>query len=431
MVTFRLDLLLLFWSHTKVDITYSVAELKKFIYETGRTYGILQYDKKPALKALVTDVCKRIREAWVFEQHLRTGSKTHESTGKIHQTLFEQSRTLRLQLQETDFALRLTRTIASFRGLWNIHSSYWIVFMTHEDGHTSYFRRWKRNYQGTTVWIWRNRFVSHARKNSRNEDGHCLAYTGIWLGKDTEADESIVHCEGTVYKVRAVRRVISLQARWNTALHKLLNSTPWNPKGKDTTDTEFCTCRLQWLASGRVRPPPGLEIPEEPTEEMKTEEKMADEDDKESLRSLERQDTDVRFPEMERVRSPKRSTEDDSDDEDTREHKRQTVALISEMSKIHNWRHLYYHCQWRLFQYLEMKTPKKSLKNWNLSNLTWTTSKTKVHWARSHWRNSKLRWSQWRASMSMMKFQLNTVLKKTSTMHWMVLGSNEERLPLK
>ena len=107
---FRLDLLLLFWSHTKVDITYSVAELKKFIYETGRTYGILQYDKKPALKALVTDVCKRIEEAWVFEQHLRTGSRAHESTGKIHQTLFEQSRTLRLQLQRTDFALRLTRT---------------------------------------------------------------------------------------------------------------------------------------------------------------------------------------------------------------------------------------------------------------------------------------------------------------------------------
>ena len=41
--------------------TYSVAELKKFIYETGRTYGILQYDKRPALKALVTDVAKELR----------------------------------------------------------------------------------------------------------------------------------------------------------------------------------------------------------------------------------------------------------------------------------------------------------------------------------------------------------------------------------
>ena len=66
-------------------------------------------------------------------------------------------------------------------------------------------------------------------------------------------------------------------------------------------------------ASGRVRPTPGLEseVFEEQTEDMKTEEKTADDDDKESLRSLERQDTDVRFLEKERVRSPKRSTEDD------------------------------------------------------------------------------------------------------------------------
>ena len=87
-------------------------------------------------------------------------------------------------------------------------------------------------------------------------------------------------------------------------------------------------------ASGRVRPP-GLEseVPEEETAEMKSEEKKADNHNKESLRSLERQDTDVRFPEMERVRSPKRSTEDNLDGEDIREHKRQTVALISEIPR--------------------------------------------------------------------------------------------------
>ena len=109
-------------------------------------------------------------------------------------------------------------------------------------------------------------------------------------------------------------------------MHKSLNSTPWDPKGKDTTDTGF-VLPPSMAASGRVRPPPGLEseVPEEQTEEMKTEEKTADDDDKESLRSLEHQDTDVRFPEMERI--------DDLDDEDTREHKRQTVALISEIPR--------------------------------------------------------------------------------------------------
>ena len=60
---------------------------------------------------------------------------------------------------------------------------------------------------------------------------------------------------------------------------------------------------------------------------------MADEDDKESLRSLEQQSTDVRHPQLERVRSPKRTNEDELSDDDTREHKRQTVALTSELQK--------------------------------------------------------------------------------------------------
>ena len=39
---------------------YAVAELKKFIYECGRTFGILQYDQEPSLKALCTRVCAEL-----------------------------------------------------------------------------------------------------------------------------------------------------------------------------------------------------------------------------------------------------------------------------------------------------------------------------------------------------------------------------------
>ena len=63
-----------------------------------------------------------------------------------------------------------------------------------------------------------------------------------------------------------------------------------------------------------MRPLPGWEQ----TEETKSEERMAGEDDKASLRSLEQQNTDVRFPELERVRSPKRTKEDELSDDDTR-----------------------------------------------------------------------------------------------------------------
>ena len=65
------------------------------------------------------------------------------------------------------------------------------------------------------------------------------------------------------------------------------------------------------IASGRVRPPPGLDtkVSEEHTKEMKSEEQTTDKGDEESLRSLEQQQTDVGFP-------------------------RQTVAMASELPKL-------------------------------------------------------------------------------------------------
>ena len=252
---------------------YSVAELKKFIYETGRTYGILQYDKRPPLKALVTDVAKELR-GMSIRATPKNWKQTRESIDKMHLTLFEQSRTLRLQLQK-----RLHTEVDSNHCIfpWIVKHSQFLLnrFHTHEDGHTSYFKRWKRDYQeplcefGETV-------LFRMSKESRNEDDAAW-HTGIWLGKDTEADESIVHCEGTVYKVCTVKRVISSK-RWNIALHKLLNSTPWSPKGKDTTDTSFVLPPAM-IASGRVRPPPGLdtEVIGKHTEETKSEEQMISE----------------------------------------------------------------------------------------------------------------------------------------------------------
>ena len=65
------------------------------------------------------------------------------------------------------------------------------------------------------------------------------------------------------------------------------------------------------IASGWVRPPPGLdtEVSQEHTKEMKSEEQTTDKVDEESLRSLEQQHADVGFP-------------------------RQTVAMASELAKL-------------------------------------------------------------------------------------------------
>ena len=251
--------------------TYSVAELKKFIYETGRTYGILQYDKRPALKALVTDVAKELR-GMSIRATPKNWKQTRESIGKMHQTLAEQSRTLRLQLQK-----RLITEVDSNHCIfpWIVKHARFLLnrFHTHEDDHTSYFKRWKRDYQESLCEFGETVLFRMPEKSRSTDDTAC--HTGKWLGKDTEADESIVHWEGTIHKVRTVKRVISSK-RWNTAQHKLLTSTPWNPKDKDTADTSFVLPPAM-IASGRGRPPPGLdtEVFGKHTKETKSEEQTA------------------------------------------------------------------------------------------------------------------------------------------------------------
>ena len=94
--------------------SYSVAELKKFIYETGRTYGILQYDKEPALKALVTDVAKELGGLSIRATP-KDWKQAHGSIGKMQQTRFGQSRTLDFSFK-SGFVPRSTRITVSFRG---------------------------------------------------------------------------------------------------------------------------------------------------------------------------------------------------------------------------------------------------------------------------------------------------------------------------
>ncbi|CAE7248181.1 unnamed protein product [Symbiodinium microadriaticum] len=39
---------------------YAVAELRRFVFEVGRTFGIVQYDKESSLKSIAKDMCKTI-----------------------------------------------------------------------------------------------------------------------------------------------------------------------------------------------------------------------------------------------------------------------------------------------------------------------------------------------------------------------------------
>ena len=72
---------------------YGIAELKKFAYETGRTFSMLQYDKELSLKALATDTLKELGGMSVRATP-RDWKQAHGSIGRLRLTLFGQVRAL-------------------------------------------------------------------------------------------------------------------------------------------------------------------------------------------------------------------------------------------------------------------------------------------------------------------------------------------------
>ena len=67
---------------------YAKAELKKFIFECGRTFGVLQYDESSPLKNVATGVCAELAGL-----SLRAAPKV-QSIGQVQRALYSQLRTL-------------------------------------------------------------------------------------------------------------------------------------------------------------------------------------------------------------------------------------------------------------------------------------------------------------------------------------------------
>ena len=77
---------------------YAQAELRRFILETGRTFGILQIDPEPALKALVSEVTSEVGGLAVC--HSPTGWKQAQgAVGTLQSNLYAQVRALKLDLE--------------------------------------------------------------------------------------------------------------------------------------------------------------------------------------------------------------------------------------------------------------------------------------------------------------------------------------------
>ena len=166
---------------------YPKAEIKKFLYETGRTFGILQYDPEPSLKTLIQSVVQEVGGMSTRATPVNW-KQAHGSIGKMQSTFYAQTRALLLQL-EKDY--NCTIAVKSPLFPWVVKHAPWTLnrYLEHSDGRASYERRWGRKYNhavctfGETILF---------KNPSHNFKASSAWERGIWLGKDTESEEHIV-----------------------------------------------------------------------------------------------------------------------------------------------------------------------------------------------------------------------------------------------
>ena len=108
---------------------------------------------------------------------------------------------MKAQLEEhIKTALRLTHKIIP----WLVPYSSFLLsrYLVHEDGHTSYFRRWGRNFAGALCHFCERIMYLVPRRTQVNKFGPKFE-PGIYLGKDAETGETWVGTEtGQSIRVR-------------------------------------------------------------------------------------------------------------------------------------------------------------------------------------------------------------------------------------
>ena len=125
---------------TQKGITrHALYELRQFVYETGRTYGVVQTDQEPAILDLARALVKEVPGL-----SMRASPAYHsQSLGtaeRFHQSLHAQARTLRLHVHDRCNAVLLS-THSVFP--WMIRHAPWLLsrYLVHSEGLTSYQRR--------------------------------------------------------------------------------------------------------------------------------------------------------------------------------------------------------------------------------------------------------------------------------------------------
>ena len=208
---------------------YLVKCLQTFLYECGRAQAILSpttlhSDQEDYLIQLLKATASAMGGNIAVRQSPTYSSQSHGSVERFHRTLMGQVRAL-VQQVSTNYDIHITNKHPILP--WIVrHAAYLLNrYAVHNDGQTSYQRRWGKDHKsplceiGETVQY----HLPTIRVLPKLEPRF---YNGIWLGRDTMTNESIIGISGKIIRVRTIRRQVYPE-KYNKQLMDVINAYPW------------------------------------------------------------------------------------------------------------------------------------------------------------------------------------------------------------
>ena len=207
---------------------YAKKELKRFIYETGRTQGILQTDNEPSIKRLRERY--RLRQVSLYAVRQPIPHSRRVRLRGITRSLWGHVRTLREAMQVSyGIKIKLTDPIMT----WIVKHASWLFnrYMIHSDG-----RKRATNDDGARPID--DPFVPSARRLPIN--GHDDRTRPRHLGSMASGSASAhrrrsilsARADGVV-RARSIRR-LPLSDRFDKVCYDQFKGVPWKPRGPGT-----------------------------------------------------------------------------------------------------------------------------------------------------------------------------------------------------
>ena len=205
---------------------YAEGELRRFILETGRTFGVLQADPETSLVALAETVTSELG-GLSLRKSPTEWKQAQGAVGNSQQLLYAQVRTLRQDLADRYGTLV---PITSPVSTWLVKHAQFLSnnFAIRSDGLTPFERRWSKRY---TSALCKFGDIVLCRLRGKQPKADPSWVPGLWLGRDTSADMHVVGTTSGVFKTRSIRR-LPVSEQVDKQLLKDFQAKPWDPKGR-------------------------------------------------------------------------------------------------------------------------------------------------------------------------------------------------------